>query len=103
MLTRYSFVILTFRLYHQARKLRKYKEKRLDGYHGGPNMGENLADVLNSIEVDDSGAAEDENYIDPEQTVVTKIKRYESFLNVKHGLMDYTMLIVCLLFRSASI
>ena len=59
----------------QARKLRKYKERRLDGYHGGPNMGENLADVLNSIEVDESVSG-DEVFIDPEQTVVTKIKRY---------------------------
>jgi hypothetical protein len=58
----------------QARKLRKYKERRLDGYHGGPNMGENLADVLNSIEADDSDS-DDEQFIDPEQTVVTKIKR----------------------------
>jgi putative sigma-54 modulation protein len=57
-----------------ARKLRKYKERRLDGYHGGPNMGENLADVLNSIEVDDD---EEEVYIDPEQTVVTKIKSFD--------------------------
>ncbi|KAL7506338.1 hypothetical protein ACHAXN_003636 [Cyclotella atomus] len=56
-----------------ARKLRKYKERRLDGYHGGPNMGENLADVLNSIEVDDS-VPDEEQYIDPEQTVVTKVK-----------------------------
>lgn len=61
--------------YVQARKLRKYKERRLDGYHGGPNMGENLAEVLNSIEVDDSDSGSDDELIDPEQTVVTKIKR----------------------------
>ncbi|KAL7489257.1 hypothetical protein ACHAW6_014836 [Cyclotella cf. meneghiniana] len=59
-----------------ARKLRKYKERRLDGYHGGPNMGENLADVLNSIEVDES-VSDDEVFIDPEQTVVTKIKSFD--------------------------
>ncbi|KAL3804254.1 hypothetical protein ACHAWO_009855 [Cyclotella atomus] len=59
-----------------ARKLRKYKERRLDGYHGGPNMGENLADVLNSIEVDDS-VPDEEQYIDPEQTVVTKVKSFD--------------------------
>lgn len=41
-------------------------------------MGENLADVLNSIEVDDSDAVDDENYTDPEQIVVTKIKRYDA-------------------------
>jgi len=62
-----------------ARKLRKYKERRLSGYHGGPNMGENLADVLNSIEVEDDAApeADDESFIDPEQAVVTKVKSFD--------------------------
>jgi len=62
-----------------ARKLRKYKERRLGGYHGGPNMGENLADVLNSIEVEDDAPAEDEeeSFVDPEQAVVTKVKSFD--------------------------
>jgi len=60
-----------------ARKLRKYKERRLKGYHGGPNMGENLADVLNSIEEDEDAAPEEEEaFIDPEQAVVTKVKSF---------------------------
>ena len=29
-----------------AQKLRKYKEKRLEGYQGGVNMGENIARVI---------------------------------------------------------
>ena len=62
-----------------ARKLRKYKERRLSGYHGGPNMGENLAEVLNSIEdVDDAAtdAADDtSSWEDPEQALITKVKR----------------------------
>jgi hypothetical protein len=66
----------TTNLQRQARKLRKYKERRLDGYHGGPNMGENIAEVLNAIEVDESeDGAEEESYIDPDQAVVTKVKR----------------------------
>jgi|EP01082_Thalassiosira_pseudonana_P000943 putative sigma-54 modulation protein len=61
-----------------ARKLRKYKERRLDGYHGGPNMGENIAEVLNAIEVDESeDGAEEESYIDPDQAVVTKVKSFD--------------------------
>lgn len=61
-----------------ARKLRKYKERRLDGYHGGPNMGENLADVLNSIEVDDDAASDEvDAFIDPEQAVITKVKSFD--------------------------
>ena len=64
---------------NQARKLRKYKERRLNGYHGGPNMGENLADVLNSLEGDDAASSSnesDESFMDPDQAVVTKVKRW---------------------------
>ena len=71
----------------QARKLRKYKERRLNGYHGGPNMGENLADVLDSIdevdtEVDNASldAEEDASFMDPEQAVITKVKRWDGEL-----------------------
>jgi len=61
-----------------ARKLRKYKERRLEGYHGGPNMGENLADVLNDIEVEEDAVADEvESYIDPEQAVITKVKSFD--------------------------
>lgn len=54
----------------------------MNGYHGGPNMGENLADVLDSIdevdtEVDNASldAEEDASFMDPEQAVITKVKR----------------------------
>merc|ERR1712032_1261695 len=62
-----------------ARKLRKYKERRLNGYHGGPNMGANLADVLNSIEEKEDIQTEEEEdtFIDPEQAVVTKVKSFD--------------------------
>eukprot|EP00584_Thalassiosira_punctigera_P000023 CAMPEP_0172532184 /NCGR_PEP_ID=MMETSP1067-20121228/5323_1 /TAXON_ID=265564 ORGANISM="Thalassiosira punctigera, Strain Tpunct2005C2" /NCGR_SAMPLE_ID=MMETSP1067 /ASSEMBLY_ACC=CAM_ASM_000444 /LENGTH=233 /DNA_ID=CAMNT_0013316661 /DNA_START=285 /DNA_END=986 /DNA_ORIENTATION=- len=62
-----------------GRKLRKYKERRLSGYHGGPNMGENLADVLNSIAEEDDAPEENEDdlFIDPEQAVVTKVKSFD--------------------------
>lgn len=61
-----------------ARKLRKYKERRLEGYHGGPNMGKNLADVLDSLP--EEAAAEeavDSEFIDPEAPVITKIKSFD--------------------------
>mmetsp|Transcript_31008 Transcript_31008/g.46247 ORF Transcript_31008/g.46247 Transcript_31008/m.46247 type:complete len:243 (-) Transcript_31008:112-840(-) len=61
-----------------ARKLTKYKERRLDGYHGGPHIGENLADVLNEIEEPEEAVAEDvEEFIDPEAAQVTKIKSFD--------------------------
>jgi len=67
-----------------ARKLRKYKERRLNGYHGGPNMGENLAGVLDSIEDEDTevdnsalDAEDDNSFMDPEQAVITKVKSFD--------------------------
>jgi hypothetical protein len=54
----------------------------LNGYHGGPNMGENLAGVLDSIEDEDTevdnaalDAEDDSSFMDPEQAVITKVKR----------------------------
>jgi putative sigma-54 modulation protein len=61
-----------------AQKLRKYKERRLEGYHGGPNMGENLAQVLDSINAgdeDSAASADSGDFVDPEAPVITKIKR----------------------------
>jgi len=79
-----------------GRKLRKYKERRLNGYHGGPNMGENLADVLNSIEEEDEAPAEaetEDEFIDPEQAVVTKVKSFDlsNSISVKEAIfaLDY--------------
>jgi len=42
-------------------------------------MGENLADVLNGLEVEDENEVEEEadNYMDPEQAVVTKVKSFD--------------------------
>ena len=68
-----------------ARKLLQYKERRLSGFHGGPNMGENLAAVLDSVSesIEESETAAEENFVDPEAPVVTKIKRY-----VNHSYWD---------------
>jgi len=62
-----------------ARKLRKYKERRMDGHHGGTNIGENFAKVLDSIpdEVLEDSAEPVEEFIDPEATVVTKVKSFD--------------------------
>jgi hypothetical protein len=38
-------------------------------------MGENLADVLNSIEDVEDEQEDDAQFIDPEQAVVTKVKK----------------------------
>jgi len=64
-----------------SRKLRRYKERKLGGWHGGPNIGENMADVV--VEEDDPVQLEIEEdvetdmNVDPEAPVVTKIKSYD--------------------------
>lgn len=62
-----------------ASKLRKYKERRLEGYHGGPNMGENLAQVLEALGEEETEVVESssDEFVDPEAPVITKIKSYD--------------------------
>lgn len=60
-----------------AAKLTKYKERRLAGYHGGPNMGENLAEVLETISLEaEEDATTGDDFVDPEAPIITKIKSY---------------------------
>ncbi len=63
-----------------AQKLKKYKEKKLEGYQGGVNMGENLARVIEALEKEEAEneaavSSSDEDFEDPEAPVITKIKR----------------------------
>jgi len=70
-----------------ARKLRKYKERRLQGYHGGDNMGKDTSNVLENMEeLDELGQLEDdfkslavniEDMEDPYAPKVTKIKSFD--------------------------
>jgi putative sigma-54 modulation protein len=52
-------------------------------YQGGPNIGENFASVLNKEEVDEDIASTssppsvEDDYIDPYEPVVTKIKSFD--------------------------
>mmetsp|Transcript_21308 Transcript_21308/g.29646 ORF Transcript_21308/g.29646 Transcript_21308/m.29646 type:complete len:244 (-) Transcript_21308:332-1063(-) len=62
-----------------ARKLVKYKERRLEGWHGGKNMGDDLAQALEAIEADEieeATTAAAEEFVDPEAPKVTKIKSF---------------------------
>lgn len=70
-----SIDLVTDRL---ARKLRKYKERRIDGYHGGLNVEENISKVLEAIpDEDEEDAAPEEEFIDPEAPIVTKVKNFD--------------------------
>jgi len=66
-----------------TRKLKQYKERKLEGYHGGPHIGENLANVLNTLPDDEDSKAppvassDDTIFVDPYEPVVTKIKSFD--------------------------
>jgi len=57
------------------RKLVKYKERRLEGFHGGKSMSEDLADALNAVEVSGEDGAAVEDFVDPDAPTITKVKR----------------------------
>jgi len=60
------------------RKLVKYKERRLEGFHGGKSMSQDLADALNAVEDEGTdAAATSDDFVDPEAPVVTKVKSYD--------------------------
>lgn len=71
-----SIDLVTDRL---ARKLRKYKERRIDGYHGGLNVEENISKVLEAIpdEEEETSVPEEEEFIDPEAPIITKVKSFD--------------------------
>jgi len=65
----------------QYRKLRAYKERRIDGYHGGEHMGKamdkDLDDLLRGIDdVDEAMAVEAAETVDPYAAEVTTIKSF---------------------------
>lgn len=62
----------------QARKLRAYKERRLDGYHGGKINGEDFNEVLSAIDdVETVAVVEEDDPVDPFAPEVTKIKSFD--------------------------
>jgi len=61
------------------RKLRKYKEGRMAGWHGGAKMGEDLAaalDALDEVEAEE-GVDENEGFEDPEKPTVMKVNSFQ--------------------------
>lgn len=62
-----------------SRKLKQYKERKIQGYHGGPAIGENMADVINTMDENDTSeeTSTEEEFVDPEAPTVTKIKSFD--------------------------
>ena len=60
------------------RKLRKYKENRIAGWHGGKKMGEDLLEALEAVSADaDDDDADGDEFQDPEKATVTKVKSFD--------------------------
>lgn len=58
-----------------SRKLRKYKDNRIAGWHGGKPMSDDLLAALEAVESveEEEGAA----FEDPEKAVVTKVNSFD--------------------------
>lgn len=63
------------------RKLRKYKERRMDGWHGGSAMSDDLMAALESleeIELPNVGSmGEEELFEDPEKPQIMKVNSFD--------------------------
>lgn len=59
-----------------SRKLRKYKENRIAGWHGGKHMGDDLLEALEAAE--EFEAREDaDDFEDTEKPEVTKVNSFD--------------------------
>lgn len=61
------------------RKLRKYKERRTAGWHGGAHMGEDLMAALESIEDVEAPETDETDFMfeDPEKPSITKVNSFD--------------------------
>jgi putative sigma-54 modulation protein len=59
------------------RKLRKYKERRLQGFHSGNSMGDDLMSALEKME--DNMATDDvvDDFVDPGKPSITKVNSFD--------------------------
>jgi putative sigma-54 modulation protein len=61
------------------RKLCKYKDNRVAGWHGGEKMGNDIMEVLENLEDVSEYTATPvaEEYVDPEAPTITKVKNFD--------------------------
>lgn len=62
------------------RKLRKYKERRQQGWHGGSNSGDDIATLLEEMEAEQNWADNDvdeDDFEDPDKPAVMSVKSYD--------------------------
>jgi putative sigma-54 modulation protein len=61
------------------RKLNKYKERRMDGHHGGAPMSDDLMTAFSGLEELETDQEEEEfdDFVDPDAVTVTKINSFD--------------------------
>jgi putative sigma-54 modulation protein len=59
--------------------LRKYKERRQQGWHGGGNMGDDIMSILEEMEAEQDweGNVVVDEFEDPEKPAVMSVKSYD--------------------------
>ena len=75
------------------RKLRKYKERRIAGWHGGAHMGKDLLAALEALEEVELPESVEDDFEDPEAPTITKVNSFdlENPMSVKEAIfaLDY--------------
>jgi len=74
-------------------KLRKYKTRRNEGFHGSSSMGDDLMTAIEALEEDMDDVVEVDEFVDPEEPTVMKVNSYdlENAIPVKEAIfaLDY--------------
>ena len=61
-----------------SRKLLQFKERRAEGWHGGiKDLGDDLTEALDSIEVNENDGFTEDAFEDPGKPEVTKIRSFD--------------------------
>lgn len=60
-----------------ARKLIKYKERRLQGWHGGKSMSEDMMEALDELDDGETDEGASDDFTDPEAPEVTKVRSFD--------------------------
>lgn len=60
-----------------SRKLRRYKDNRIAGWHGGMNMGQDLLEALEAAREFEETAADDEDFEDPGKPDIVAVKSFD--------------------------
>lgn len=60
-----------------SRKLRRYKDNRIAGWHGGKNMGQDLLEALEAAREFEEAAADDEEFEDPGKPEIVPVKSFD--------------------------